>query len=111
MTADTNVGGLVSEPELRRFVEAVLAEKLAPDFIQVAYHFAGWLDSGAKNRSRTRGGAGGGIIAAATSRHTRLIFPMCVAHGVRMGGRAALQVTVLLPITVTVTCFFAWLVD
>lgn len=38
-------GGVVSEVERRRFVEAVLAEKLVPDFIQVAYHFAGWLDS------------------------------------------------------------------
>ena len=66
-TADKYEGGVVSEAERRRFVEAVLAGKLAPDFIQVAYHFAGWLDSGARSRSRTSGGTGGGIIAAAIS--------------------------------------------
>lgn len=94
-TADTDGRGVVSESERRRFVEAVLAEKLAPDFVQVAYHFTGWLDSGAKKRSRTRGGTGGGIIAAAIS-DTWLKFPMCIAHGVRRGSRAALQVTFLL---------------
>ncbi|CAM9236533.1 unnamed protein product [Laminaria digitata] len=44
-TADKDGRGVVSEAERRRFVEAVLSGKLAPEFIQVAYHFAGWLDS------------------------------------------------------------------
>lgn len=58
-------GGVVSEVERRRFVEAVLAEKLVPDFIQAAYHFAGWLDSGARESIAHEGrGTGGGIIAA-----------------------------------------------
>lgn len=58
-------GGVVSEVERRRFVEAVLAEKLVPDFIQVAYHFAGWLDSGArKSIAREGRGTGGSIITA-----------------------------------------------
>lgn len=39
-------GGLVSEDERKRFVEAVLSGKLAPDVTQIAYHFAGRLDSG-----------------------------------------------------------------
>lgn len=37
---------VVSRAEQSRFVEAVVTGKLSPDFTQVVYHFAGWVDKG-----------------------------------------------------------------
>lgn len=57
MSAEHDLGDaripVVSIDERSRFIEDVVAGKLAPDLTQVTYHFTGWLDKGKCNLCAT----------------------------------------------------------